>query len=76
MFNLTMQLLRVYEEHLVIVRLIGSVAQVLNKVKHVCFMGESLIDGVLLRSLNGYGQLKKLGVINSGIKYELPLRSN
>ncbi len=44
MFNLTMQVLPVYEEHLVIVRLIGSLAQVLNKVKHVCIMGETLMD--------------------------------
>jgi hypothetical protein len=42
--DLTTQLLLIYEKHLVIVRLIGSNEQVLNKVKHVCLMGESLID--------------------------------
>jgi len=55
--DLTTQLLLIYEKHLVIVRLIGSNEQVLNKVKHVCLMGEYLIDWVILTSLSGYEQV-------------------
>jgi hypothetical protein len=45
-----MRLETAYEEHSVIGRLIGSMEKLLDKVKHVYFIGESLMNGEVSKS--------------------------